>query len=597
MSLIWHIIRKDAGCYRWALLFWGLLWVAQIALGLVAQANDGAELESVTLLQQMNGLLVALRFTTGYILVSRFVQTDELTGTRMFWLTRPISATRLLAAKVVGVGLFFALLPGLLLLPWWLYNGFGVREILWTSLDMLGWQLLMIAPAFLLASLTADLGRVLMWTLVIVTGLFAGVIILQSKLGISFGDPFGSSRVGVMFTRLWLADVVLVAGAMAIVVHQFLTRRSARSVGLTGALLGLVVLVGSIGWADWSQAFDGARLVGSGPTPPGLVEGVKFEVEPAEEVKYPARPNGREADRELRVRLRTAGLPEDMKLFGERIEQKWHWTDSLSFKRSGTGYRNSVQDADVHVLRAALALREFPADPETDAWRRARWDQMNAGRVARGQQPLPPPEPRVGRAGIILSADTWLPPSIMARMRAEPPAYTATVHGIIARVHLSAELPAKAGARGSGESRTFHILQQEGNRLALVTTIPSVKKTGLWQVLLGKQTGRREYFFRDRLVLVNRATGDISEVGRGYSQSPRAVQVGGVVIGWEAISLYPSWVVRNEKWVLQDPQWQDHSTLILLTDQEVTRFTREVKADGFRVRHGATDKPEDDDSF
>src|SRR6185369_10431409 len=109
-------------------------------------------------LQLASGILVFLQVTMGYVLVARWVHADALIGTSMFWPTRPISAARLLAAKLLGILPVFTLLPALLLLPWWLYCHFGWHEILWTSVDLCGWQLLIIAPAFLVASLTDDLG-------------------------------------------------------------------------------------------------------------------------------------------------------------------------------------------------------------------------------------------------------------------------------------------------------------------------------------------------------------------------------------------------------------------------------------------------------
>src|SRR3954453_10354642 len=103
MKLIWHIIGKDIRRNTWPLVFWILLFVAQTGLGILALWEDGPNLEWADWIQRVDWMLVTMRFITGYILVTQFVQDDELTGTRMFWLTRPISARRLLAAKGLGI--------------------------------------------------------------------------------------------------------------------------------------------------------------------------------------------------------------------------------------------------------------------------------------------------------------------------------------------------------------------------------------------------------------------------------------------------------------------------------------------------------------
>src|SRR4051812_44622104 len=103
MKLTWHLVRKDFRRHRWALLFWAMLYVAQVGLGFTMLHVDNPGLELSNRLQWGNWLLVFLQFATGYFLVMQFVQEDELAGTRMFWLTRPVSTRRLLAAKTLGV--------------------------------------------------------------------------------------------------------------------------------------------------------------------------------------------------------------------------------------------------------------------------------------------------------------------------------------------------------------------------------------------------------------------------------------------------------------------------------------------------------------
>jgi hypothetical protein len=586
MKLIWHLVVKDVTRHRWPLLAWLMMLLAPTVLGLAAQQEAGAELEAVIRFQQANALLLVVQFSMGYLLVSSFVQDDELTGTHMFWLARPISGGRLLVAKVIGIGLLFALLPIICLLPWWLYCGFGAREIFWTAVETLGWQLLMIAPAFLLASLTADLGRTVMWSLLLVTVLAAGIIMLQAKLRISLGDTYRSSLSGVLFTRLWLAGVLLVLGAAIITVHQYLTRRAVRSFALAGANWIAVILVGATAWLDWSNGFDRTKLSGLGSAAPDTLGGITLTVAGAwEGQKLYRHPNEVIDYSELRVAIRARGLPEEMNLYAESYDQGWHWPGSLDLKRQGHGAYFDWGRRDYILLRKTLALPEVPPDAETEQWRAAAAAKRNAERIARGSPPFTESNPVAHPSEWFpMQASTALPASIVARMESDPPAYEVTVRGFVSTPRIVAEFPVAAGSRGQSSYRTFHVIEHQDGKIRLVTTVPSVCITGLWQGPMGRQTGGSGNARRDRPYLVNHVTGEIHWVSSDYAATPRTVQIGGVVVSWEALSVSLSRVVRAGRWVVRDPSWLEHSTLAVLADQEVGRFTRELKTEQLKVK-------------
>jgi hypothetical protein len=594
MKLIWHIVLKDVARHRWPLVAWLMMLIAPFALGLAAQNENGAEIDRVIRFQQANVLLLIVQFSMGYFLISSFVQGDELTGTQMFWLTRPISGARLLAAKLIGIGLLFAILPVVCLLPWWLRCGLGLREIGWTAVETLGWQLLLIAPAFLLASLTADLGRVIMWSLLLIAGLFAGVIILQAKLRISLGDSYRSSLAGVLFTRLWLAAAVLVVGAALVTTHQYLTRRWARSVALAGANWAIVILVGAIGWLDWSGAFDRTRLAAPPSIPSASLDELAITVMSADEGrKLSPLPNQPESYSEVRVVLGIHGIPNDVRLLTEDIQQNWRWADSLSLQRPAhTNYAYSGE-RDYYMLRKTLQLPEPRPDPETIQWQ-ALAAQRWAERHPREKAPSRPAATIKFPAGSVpLGISSALPASIVSRMESQPPSYEVALRGVILVPQLIAQFPVKAGCGGAGDNRTYRVLEQIETKLQVVTTIPSVCRTGLWQGAMGRQAGQKAYATRDRFYLVDHSTNEIGWVSLEYSGSPRFVQIGGVVVAWEALAVSPGRVVRQGKWVFGDPQWADHSTLALLTDREAGSFTRDAKVERFEIKRSQPE-PEDD---
>ena len=280
MKLIWHIIRKDLVRDRWALGLWALLFIGQVLIGVMAENPGHLGVEYFYRLQTGSIGLVALQVVMGYILVTRFVHADPLIGTTVFWLTRPISPGRLLLAKVLGVSLVFALLPVLLFMPWWFYCGFGARDIFWSAVDAMGWQLLVIAPAFLVATVTDDLGRVLLWTLLLVIGVIAWIALLQATFG-PMSDRVDAKGIdpGVMYSKIWLSCVMLVVVAAAIVTHHFLTRRFVRSVVLIVLGLALIVAVGRWGYlVDLKQGLA-SLAAPARQTTPGLYDQVDLRFE------------------------------------------------------------------------------------------------------------------------------------------------------------------------------------------------------------------------------------------------------------------------------------------------------------------------------
>jgi len=589
MKLIWHIISKDIIRDRWALLMWAFLFVGQVGIGVFARNSTGVDADTVVYMQIGSVGLVFLQVIMGYILVARLVQADALIGTSMFWRTRPISAGRLLAAKVAGVLAIFAVLPVLLLLPWWLYCQFGYREVLWAAVDTFGWQLLMIAPAFLVASLTDDLGRVLLWTLLLVIGLFSWIVLLQSSLTASLGRSYNQVGPSVMFTRLWVCGLILMVGSMAIAAHQYLTRHFVRSVVLVVACLGLIALVGQVWPWNWGRSLASLHKPALAPVEPGVVDQLSFTVEPAKGTfgsGFKGKGEGDDKDAALNLKLRVRGLPDELAVVTENVRQTWSWPNGLKLTRGGRAYswwNDSPGDA---VLRRAYALP--PEDPETLQWMKVRRERtnarINANRAARGLPPIPPyaPPPRPAKGdGTLLSDYVSLPNSILAKMKVEPPAYRADAKWILYRPEAVAELPLKVGARAVGGARTFHIAQFIERRPLVISTHASVTQYGVWNSA-AVSSEFRNWFFRERFAAVNRVTGDINEVRNGQVGS-KQLFVGGVIVDWNVLEVYPTNVIRNDQDVVKDPQWIEHTTLVFLVDRDVALFDRVVETAKFEL--------------
>ncbi|MEJ1973157.1 MAG: hypothetical protein WDM96_12060 [Lacunisphaera sp.] len=593
MKFIWHIIRKDILRDRWALLLWALLFVAQTGIGFVMLNKESADRETIPFVQLAAFVLVFLQFVMGYVLVARLVQADALVGTNMFWLTRPVSAARLLGAKALGALLIFGLSPVLLLLPWWLYCDFGWREIGWTAIETVGWQLLMIVPAFLVASLTDDLGRVLLWTLLLVIALVSWIVLLQTSFTAILGRDLSPGASGRVYTKLWLSALTFVVGGAVIAAHQYLTRRFVRSVVLAAAGLGLVALIGQVCPWNWAPAIGQLNQPEIPSAPPEVEEKITFEVLPAQDMtgfEAEAKPGLAARDTSLNLRMKVQGLPEDLQLGLDELEQTWTWPSGVRIAREGNYYDG--YDLGYAKLRRQFSLPSPAADQETMQWEKSHREKLNARLKARSLL-YRQRRPTVLNEGRLLQGYTSLPNSFVEKMRREPPAYAARFQGTLYRLDVMAELPLVVGARASYRAETFRVQDMNAGKPLVLVTHSTVSRLGLWYSLESGD-GRNYWQNFDQAVALNRVTGDIGWVGENQSGS-RFLVVGGVLLNWNLIQIGSRMVMRggqNVGLAGLDPQWVEHTKLVFLFPTKVGRLTREVKAENYAVTQDYWEDPD-----
>ncbi|HVZ63498.1 MAG TPA: hypothetical protein VG936_02835 [Lacunisphaera sp.] len=262
MNLVWHIIAKDVRRLRLPLGLWlavvlahtGMLWLWTDA-GLTRTAFEG-----LGIYLQMWGLIVA---AVGFILAAWLVMEDSLVDSQAFWPTRPISGARLLAAKVLGAVAMFGVAPVLVLTPVWLACGFSAGEWLHAAVRGFINQSLLSLAAFALAAMTNSAGQFLVRAVGLVVGLpvlllFAcGRISLRPYLVVR---PEFSGGMGIEASKYGVALGLTLACAAAVVLHQYLTRRTTRSGAIVAGWLVLLIVV-RYGWA-WdltNEPDSGAR--------------------------------------------------------------------------------------------------------------------------------------------------------------------------------------------------------------------------------------------------------------------------------------------------------------------------------------------------
>jgi hypothetical protein len=180
-------------------------------------------------------LVVVLVPLSWMFLIVRVVQGESLVGDRQFWVTRPYDWKKLVAAKALFV-LAFINLPLFVLDVFLLAKG-GFRPS--SHVPGLFWmQLLLILALFLptaaLAVITAGLGQMLLALLIVVLYMI-GMAVLSNLVPNSDYSGGNDSWLGI----------VLIGTALAVILLQYSTRRTARSrwliVGLAAALTLLLI--------------------------------------------------------------------------------------------------------------------------------------------------------------------------------------------------------------------------------------------------------------------------------------------------------------------------------------------------------------------
>lgn len=174
MNLIAHIVRKDLRRLAVPLGAW-LAFIIGKAAALVAYAGGDLPWPGEwlgTALAYANWLEAAV----GMVLATWLVFEDSPCDPKTFWMTRPLSGRRLLAAKLVGAALTLVVLPVLLLLPVWLAAGFGPREIALAAASWAALQGALTLISLALAAVSANASQMIVglvgFTLLLAAGIW-----------------------------------------------------------------------------------------------------------------------------------------------------------------------------------------------------------------------------------------------------------------------------------------------------------------------------------------------------------------------------------------------------------------------------------------
>jgi len=134
MRLLAHLVRTDIRQFRWAILLWTLLVVAETA-AIAIRPSFMADMRVYGNVGMIGGLLwAALQFGM-LLIVPLIVQAHPAVGTDAFWMTRPFPPRTVFGAKVVLLSALTVLLPCAARLALMLWIGVPAREALLVTLD------------------------------------------------------------------------------------------------------------------------------------------------------------------------------------------------------------------------------------------------------------------------------------------------------------------------------------------------------------------------------------------------------------------------------------------------------------------------------
>lgn len=590
MKLAWHIARNDLRRLRAPLVLWALLIAVKLALGAWLLSSHWLDLRRFHAVTIAGNWFIAAEVLAGYLLVAGVLHGDVAVGTTAFWMTRPISAGRLLGGKLLALAAVFGAIPILVTLPWWIRCGYGPREIVLAAAETVLWQTTVVIVALPVAALTDSFSRYLVWSLVIVVAVcigYLGVIIETEVAVYSARHSFSVHQEQLLVLQTGLGALVFLFGGVIAAVRQFYVRHLAHSLAVLVAALVAGYLV--------ARSSPPARVVLSAITRRGepVLEGKSQKMAADISLGFAGarvqRTSGGQ-DAQVVVQFEEKGVPDDVFLIPGNAQHTWTWAD---------GFKYAVEDSEVRQWRnprmfpwRALGVTEPTTSPEWSA-------MIDERRKSEGLPPWRPSEKNSSSAPAAVSL------SFEPRVRRDPPSYVLRVNYRVVRPVLEGEFAARVGERAElgsvvarvagvekvffrergvvGRSRTPSAQTSEEKpapkerlQITLVEHRPTVFGRD-WQSRLGTAVSAdsSDYF------LVNRARGEVG--GRSSEYPTVSARFGTVGITWRMLTGAPPATFRAGKWV-EAAGWLDEPlTLAKVGNRLEARFAKELRVDRFQL--------------
>jgi hypothetical protein len=239
MNLIFHHLRKDIRAQRWLIVLWALVLALKIGVNLLVMQPD-YHLATVANFIRSTAALTLTGLILWAVLIVRLIQSEPVTGTTSFWLTRPIPRGVYLPSKLLFI-LIFLFLPALVppLLDMMLYQ-VDAAHTLGAARGLVAWYGVTTILVLWLATFTRSMSE--FWVLCIAIVL-AGVALLAgfAFARFSFGN-LESAEISV--TRGTLFFVVLLGGFVVslLIQHAWRKMEGGFAFGIGAVVVAVLVL-------------------------------------------------------------------------------------------------------------------------------------------------------------------------------------------------------------------------------------------------------------------------------------------------------------------------------------------------------------------
>ena len=265
MKLIFHVIGKDIRDPRLLLPLAGWWSIAILQVLLISifpglpSTPPAIEMMSEVLLAGLAWLLAALDLGLLVLIVSQLVQRDSTVGSTGFWLSRPVSRARLLAGKSLFLLLAVILPTVVVQFLMLLYNGTTLYDAFRSVPQIVVLQLLVLSVLMMLACLTPNLSRMLFLGIIAAVGLAIVQYTLRLFLTQNRWDRWDRSLEDSAAIGFSLFFLVV---AVTVVCHQYLTRRTKRSLIMASSIFpGMILFMTLWPWDFWTTEAPVARAI------------------------------------------------------------------------------------------------------------------------------------------------------------------------------------------------------------------------------------------------------------------------------------------------------------------------------------------------
>jgi hypothetical protein len=243
MRLVLHIVAKDTRRIFGLLVLWvplvlTTLWAAWHAREIDPSVHWAAVEMEPGVVERAR--LVSIYFqimlvVVTYVSAASLIVEDPATGNTGFWMTRPVSGVRLVAAKLLTGATWFIAVPTLAVLVWWGAAGEVPERLISLARAAVTTQTLLVVVAFAIATFTGTFGR------------FVGVTFGLGLIGVVVANthvlqmlPATDGTIDV----LNIASRAIAIGLPLAAIARYQTRRMQGPIAVAGlALFGTVAVV------------------------------------------------------------------------------------------------------------------------------------------------------------------------------------------------------------------------------------------------------------------------------------------------------------------------------------------------------------------